>query len=331
GGTTGAFAPIQIGTSTNWSSVSSGYTHTAGIKNDGTLWTWGYNVVGQLGNGTNTDSLIPVQIGTSTWSSVSASALHTVGIKRDGTLWAWGYNSNGQLGDGTTTNRNLPVQIGTSTWSSVSAGNGYTMGVKSDGTLWAWGGNSSGRLGDGTTTDENSPVQIGTSNWIISPPSSSYTLSVTKTGTGTGTVTPSSGTLIWSGSTGTAVYTSGTSVVLTATAASGSIFSSWSGCDATSGQYCAIAMSSNKSVTATFTSSGGSSDYNAASAEITTIYNQYASFFGTKSGSIVTGTSGSATYYVQWFTNGAALVAWTDGTMYTFYNNTWYALGVNWK
>ncbi|MBF0488096.1 MAG: S8 family serine peptidase [Nitrospirae bacterium] len=153
------------------------------------------------------------------------------------------------------------------------------------------------------------------------------TLSATKSGTGTGTIT-SNPSGISCGTACSASYTSGTSVTLTATADSSSAFSSWSGCDSTSGNYCTVVMSANKSVMATFISS---SDYNAASAGITAIYNQYTSFFGAKSGGIVIGTSGSATYYVQWFTNGAALVAWTDGTMYTYYNGTWYALGVTWN
>ncbi|MBF0555770.1 MAG: hypothetical protein HQK96_14680 [Nitrospirae bacterium] len=156
-----------------------------------------------------------------------------------------------------------------------------------------------------------------------------YDLSVTKSGTGYGTVTPDSGTITWSGNTGTASYTSGTSVVLTATAASGSTFTSWIGCDSTSGSQCTITMSSNKSVKVVFTS--GSSDNATAAAAINEIYNQYASWFGSTSGGIVTGTSGGFTYYAQWFTNGAALVAWTDGTMFTYYNGAWYQLGAIWR
>ncbi|MBF0567600.1 MAG: hypothetical protein HQK95_01915 [Nitrospirae bacterium] len=161
-----------------------------------------------------------------------------------------------------------------------------------------------------------------------SPNPTTYTLTVTKSGTGSGTVTASTGTLSWSGNTGTTLCPSGAGEYLTAAADNSSLFTSWTGCDTTSLNACYVKMSSAKSVTVTFTSS---SDYNAASAGITAIYNQYASFFGTKSGSIVMGTSGSATYYAQWFTNGAAIVAFTDGNMYTYYNGTWYALGVNWK
>ncbi|MCL2022824.1 MAG: hypothetical protein FWG82_00445, partial [Oscillospiraceae bacterium] len=110
-------SPVQIGTATDWSSVTAGAAHTVALKKDGSLWAWGHNGHGQLGDGTITDKHSPVQIGTATdWSSVTAGG-HTVALKKDGSLWAWGwgYNEYGQLGDGTYTNRYSPVQIGTAT------------------------------------------------------------------------------------------------------------------------------------------------------------------------------------------------------------------------
>src|SRR3989338_5085700 len=170
-------------TTTNWSSVSAGYYHTIAIKTDWTLWAWGFNNYGQLGDGTTTNRSSPTQIGSGTnWSSVSAGGYHTVAIKTDGTLWVWGNNGNGKLGDGTTTDRYSPVQIGSGTnWSSVSTGGHHTIAIKTDGTLWAWGYNVYGGLGDGTTTDRTTPTQIGVSWTMLKLPDTGQTTSYTTT------------------------------------------------------------------------------------------------------------------------------------------------------
>ena len=170
--TTDKSSPIQtIAFGTNWSKVSCGYFHTAAIKTDGTLWIWGENTVGQLGNNTTTNRSSPVQTITfgTNWSQVSCGESHTAAIKTDGTLWMWGWNYNGQLGNNTTTNRSSPVQAITfgTNWSSVACGSAHTAAIKTDGTLWLWGKNSYGILGDSTTTHRSSPVQTvaGGINW----------------------------------------------------------------------------------------------------------------------------------------------------------------------
>jgi alpha-tubulin suppressor-like RCC1 family protein len=146
-----------------WTSTAGGFSHTLAIKSDGTLWAWGKNSGGQLGDGTTTRRTSPVQVGSATtWTKVAAGENHSVGLRSNGTLWAWGSNFSGQLGDGTTTTRTSPVQIGTATtWTQVVAGSFHTVAIRSDGTLWAWGSNADGQLGDGTTTHRTSPVQIG--------------------------------------------------------------------------------------------------------------------------------------------------------------------------
>jgi len=157
-------SPVQVGgEETTWSSVAAGGHYSLAIKNDGSLWAWGRNDDGQLGNGTQTNESSPVQIGGETaWSSVVAGGYHSLAIKNDGSLWAWGLNDDGQLGDGTNENRLSPVQIGGETaWSSVVAGGYHSLAIKNDGSLWAWGRNFFGQLGDGTQTNESSPVQIG--------------------------------------------------------------------------------------------------------------------------------------------------------------------------
>jgi hypothetical protein len=138
--------------------VGAGWGHTCAIKQDGSLWCWGRNDYGQLGDGTNTDKTTPVQI-TSEVSSVALGGDHTCAVKTDGSLWCWGNNDFGQLGDGTNTSRTTPVQI-TSGVSSVALGLHHTCAVKTDGSLWCWGVNWYGQLGDGTNTDKTTPVQI---------------------------------------------------------------------------------------------------------------------------------------------------------------------------
>ena len=166
--------------------VATGNSHNLVIKNDGTLWAWGNNSNGQLGDGTIINKNTPAQIGTeSDWKLVDAGDNFTMAIKNDGTLWAWGDNSKGQLGNGTTSNKNIPIQIGTSSdWKLVAAGNNYTMAIKNNGTLWAWGSNYYGQLGNGTTINKSTPIQIGTdSNWKVVVASFNNTKAIKNNGT----------------------------------------------------------------------------------------------------------------------------------------------------
>ena len=156
---------------TNWKQVSVGSQHTAAIKTDGTLWTWGVNTNGQLGDNTTTQIITPVTTfaGGTNWKQVSCS-YHTAAIKTDGTLWTWGRNSYAQLGDNTTVNRSTPVTTfaGGTNWKQVSAGgNNFTAAIKTDGTLWTWGNNSNGRLGINDTINRTTPVTTfaGGTNW----------------------------------------------------------------------------------------------------------------------------------------------------------------------
>ncbi len=155
---------------TNWKQVSSGY-HTAAIKTDGTLWTWGSNNNGQLGNNTTTQRNTPVTTfaGGSNWKQVDCGVRHTAAIKTDGTLWTWGWNIFAQLGNNTTTQINTPITtfVGGANWKQVSCGILHTAAIKTDGTLWTWGSNISGELGDNTTIGRSTPVTTfaGGTNW----------------------------------------------------------------------------------------------------------------------------------------------------------------------
>jgi alpha-tubulin suppressor-like RCC1 family protein len=128
-------------------SIALGLRHTVLLKHDGSLWAWGENTYGQLGDGTYDHRDLPVRIGVDNdWISVAAgrdpvSGDHTVALKRDGSLWAWGANNYGQLGF--PDSANVPTRIGTGrSWTDVAAGGGYTMAVQRDGSLWAWGNSS---------------------------------------------------------------------------------------------------------------------------------------------------------------------------------------------
>jgi len=154
--------------STTWKSIQttvSPFTVQA-IKSDNTLWNYGLNSIGSLGDGTTTDSSSFTQLGTNSWKMVSTGLSGSVlAIRDDFTLWAWGNNFYGQLGDGTQINQSSPVQIGSSSWNMVSTGD-TTYAIRSDRTLWSWGRSVNGAaLGDGTLTDRSSPVQIGTDYW----------------------------------------------------------------------------------------------------------------------------------------------------------------------
>jgi len=179
-------APLQVGTDTDWNILACGGQHVLAIKDNGTLWTWGSNIYGQVGlNSSWSNFFSPQQLGSSTWIAVSGGESHSLGIKSDGTLWSWGANDKGQLGIGNNGQHSAPVQVGNaSNWVKVAAAYGTSFAIKSDGTLWGWGDNTYGQIGDGTATDKTSPVQIGTgTNWQIISPAGGHTLAIKTDGT----------------------------------------------------------------------------------------------------------------------------------------------------
>ena len=179
-----SYTPAQVGTDSDWITVSGGYDHSLGIKTNATLWIWGNNEGGQLGIGDYINRSTPAQIGTdSDWSvlsltgtnrsTIKAGGWYSLALKADCTLWAWGGNWYGQLGDGTYETRISPVQIGVdSDWSIVNAGMVHNFSIKTDNTLWAWGYNDIGQLGLGYSTDisfgVSTPTQVGIdSDWAL--------------------------------------------------------------------------------------------------------------------------------------------------------------------
>jgi alpha-tubulin suppressor-like RCC1 family protein len=167
-GTTSSRAmPVQVaGLVGAVAEVSAGGGHSCARQTDGTLWCWGFNVTGQLGDGTATDRLTPIQVSAlgTTVTEVSAGAEHTCARRTGSTLWCWGRNHFGQVGDGTFADRAAPVQVAAleASVAQSSAGYSHTCARKTDGTLWCWGANFSGQLGDGTETERLIPVEVAT-------------------------------------------------------------------------------------------------------------------------------------------------------------------------
>jgi alpha-tubulin suppressor-like RCC1 family protein len=173
GSTTGArCTPVTtLAGGANWKEVSSGYRIMAAIKNDGTLWTWGRNSNGQLGDNTTTTRSTPVTtfVGGNNWKQVSCGNNHIAAIKTDGTLWGWGFNGDGEMGDNTGTDRLTPVTTfsGGIDWKQVSCGKFSTAAIKTNGTLWTWGLNGYGQLGINILNSRITPVTTfaGGNNW----------------------------------------------------------------------------------------------------------------------------------------------------------------------
>jgi alpha-tubulin suppressor-like RCC1 family protein len=171
---TGTSSPVQtFAGGTNWKSVSCGGYNSAAIKTDGTLWTWGLNLYGQLGNNDSgvgeRSSPIQTVSGGTDWKAVAGGDNHMTAIKTDGTLWTWGFNTSGQLGTNDITHRSSPIQTvsGGTDWKQVSAGRSHTATIKNNGELWTFGDNTYGQLGDSSLLHKSSPIQTiaGGTNW----------------------------------------------------------------------------------------------------------------------------------------------------------------------
>ena len=176
GSTANTSSPIQIGSETTWSFINTITTgvggvkrpRSAAIKTDGTLWMWGNNNGGALGDGGNVSKSSPVQIGALTnWKKVVMGRQFTLALKTDGTIWSWGVNDSFQLGTGETNQAlevSSPVQIGSlTTWIDIGAGGNAAGAVRSDGKMYTWGTNYYGNLGNTLSTSrpaQSSPVLV---------------------------------------------------------------------------------------------------------------------------------------------------------------------------
>ena len=156
--------------------VAAGATHSLALATDGTIYAWGKNEYGQLGNDSTTNSPVPVAVKTAgtpmdgkTIIQIHAGYEHSLALASDGTVYAWGRNNSGQLGKNDATDAHIPAAVqtlGTPMAGKVivqlAAGNSQSMALASDGTVYTWGWNQYGQLGNGTTTNSRIPVAVVT-------------------------------------------------------------------------------------------------------------------------------------------------------------------------
>ncbi len=171
GNNTNSNVPVEVGnllSGKTITQVAAGGSHSIVLTSNGTVYTWGSNHYGQLGNGNNTDSNVPVLVGNllsgKTIIEVAAGYYHSIALMSDGTVYTWGYNYYGQLGNGKNIDSNIPVAVGGllsgKTIVQVAAGEYHSIALASDGTIYTWGLNYNGELGDGTGTNSNIPVAV---------------------------------------------------------------------------------------------------------------------------------------------------------------------------
>jgi len=169
-------ASATLGSGSGVVAIAVGLSHAVALKADGSVWSWGSNNNGNLGNpailGASNVPVPVVGLGSGSGVvSLTAGGNFTLALKADGTVWAWGNNNNGQLGIGNNTNQPTPVQVkgsgGVGVLSNIvavsappAAAGAFALALGADRTVWAWGNNSSGQLGDGTTANRNTPGQV---------------------------------------------------------------------------------------------------------------------------------------------------------------------------
>jgi alpha-tubulin suppressor-like RCC1 family protein len=179
--------PGGVGFLSSVAAVMSGEPFCYVLKSDGTVWAWGWNASGELGNGTFTDSHVPVQVtGLTSVVALGGRGYHALAIRSDGSVWTWGLNNSGELGDGTTTSSNVPLHVaGISAAVSLTGGYEHSVVLLANKTLVAWGNNANGQLGIGASgAPVMSPTAIpGMSNVVQVSAGWDHTLAVTGDGT----------------------------------------------------------------------------------------------------------------------------------------------------
>jgi alpha-tubulin suppressor-like RCC1 family protein len=158
--------PLQLGSRNDWLSVSVGESHTCAIRQDHSLWCWGADDYGQIGNPNSaTPSATPYQVQPNErWIMVVSGQFFNCAIKTDHSGWCWGGNANGQLGNLTVVSQSEPTPItGSQQWQWLTAGSLHVCAIDAEQDLWCWGDNWSGQLGNGNFDDSIQPVRVDTS------------------------------------------------------------------------------------------------------------------------------------------------------------------------
>ena len=183
-------SPVSVvGGFTDWCQASAHDRQSVAVRTNGTVWTWGVNFYGRLGDNTTTSKSSPVSVvgDFMDWCQVSTGLGFMLAVRQNGTAWAWGGNASGQLGDNTTVSKSSPVSVvgGFTDWCQVSAGTNHGLAVRQDGTAWSWGLNVCGQLGIDATTNRSSPVSVagGFTDWCQVSAGHSHSLAIRQNGT----------------------------------------------------------------------------------------------------------------------------------------------------
>ncbi len=170
----GPSIPVGVGgaeiSATATVAVRAGTAHSLALSADGTVWSWGFNVLGQLGNGSTVDASQPVKVnGLTDAKAIGSGYLHSLAVRQDGTVVSWGWNEHAQLGTGSTTNSKAPVVVsGLTDVVAVAGGASHSLALKADGTVWAWGFNHLGQLGVGAAVESRVPVMVPQLTGVVS-------------------------------------------------------------------------------------------------------------------------------------------------------------------
>ena len=175
GGNANSSTPVAVNmpAGLHFKAIAGGEGFTVALDNNGQAWAWGYNGDGELGNGSTTNSSVPVAVNMPagvSFTAIASGSYHTIALDGSGTVWTWGFNASGQLGDNITASSSTPVQVHVSAgtiFTAIAAGSDHSLALDQNGHAWAWGNNFEGQLGNGSTTNSSVPVAVDMPTGVI--------------------------------------------------------------------------------------------------------------------------------------------------------------------